>query len=166
MPDIRLPDGSVKKFDRPVTVAEIAQSIGAGLARAALAGMVDGKLVDTSYRVESDAEIRIVTDKALDAFAAAEPALDGPFDLAFVDAIKTEYPAYLDALLPRLAPGALVVADNVLQDGRVALDAPDGAVDESVRAIRVFNRRVLTDRRFVATIIPVGDGMLAAALRT
>jgi threonyl-tRNA synthetase len=63
MPDIRLPDGSVKKFDRPVTVAEIAQSIGAGLARAALAGMVNGKLVDTSFRVESDAEVRIVTDK-------------------------------------------------------------------------------------------------------
>ena len=63
MPDIRLPDGSVKNFDRPVTVAEIAQSIGAGLARAALAGMVNGKLVDTSFRVESDAEVRIVTDK-------------------------------------------------------------------------------------------------------
>ncbi|HXV11416.1 MAG TPA: threonine--tRNA ligase [Burkholderiales bacterium] len=63
MPDIRLPDGSVKKFDRPVTIAEIAQSIGAGLARAALAGTVNGKLVDTSHRVESDAEIRIVTDK-------------------------------------------------------------------------------------------------------
>ncbi len=63
MPDIRLPDGSVKKFDRPVTVAEIAQSIGAGLARAALAGKVNGKLVDTSHRVESDAEVRIVTDK-------------------------------------------------------------------------------------------------------
>jgi len=63
MPDIRLPDGSVKKFDRPVTVAEIAQSIGAGLARAVLAGMVNGTLVDTSYRIECDAEIRIVTDK-------------------------------------------------------------------------------------------------------
>src|SRR3970282_489186 len=63
MPDIRLPDGSVKNFDRPVTVAEIAQSIGAGLARAALAGMVNGKPVDTSFRVESDAEVRIVTDK-------------------------------------------------------------------------------------------------------
>lgn len=63
MPDIRLPDGSVKKFDRPVTVAEIAQSIGAGLARAALAGKVNGKLVDTSHRVESDAEVTIVTDK-------------------------------------------------------------------------------------------------------
>ena len=63
MPDIRLPDGSVKKFDRPVTVAEIAQAIGPGLARAALAGRVNGKLVDTSRRVDSDAEVAIVTDK-------------------------------------------------------------------------------------------------------
>ncbi len=63
MPDIRLPDGSVRKFDRPVTVAELAQSIGPGLARAALAGKVNGKLVDTSHRIESDAEVTIVTDK-------------------------------------------------------------------------------------------------------
>jgi len=63
MPDIRLPDGSVKKFDQPVTVAELAQSIGPGLARAALAGRVDGKLVDTSCRIESDAEVAIVTEK-------------------------------------------------------------------------------------------------------
>ena len=66
MPDIRLPDGSVKKFDRPVTVAEIAQAIGPGLARAALAGRVNGKLVDTSHRVDSDAEVSIVTDKDRD----------------------------------------------------------------------------------------------------
>ena len=63
MPDIRLPDGSVKKFDRPVTVAEIAQSIGPGLARAALAGRVNGRLVDTSHRLDIDAEVAIVTDK-------------------------------------------------------------------------------------------------------
>jgi len=63
MPNIRLPDGSIKNFDQPVTVAELAQSIGAGLARAALAGKVNGKLVDTSYRIESDAEAAIVTDK-------------------------------------------------------------------------------------------------------
>jgi len=63
MPNIRLPDGSTKSFPGPVTVAEIAQSIGAGLARAALAGRVNGKLVDTSYRVESDADVSIVTDK-------------------------------------------------------------------------------------------------------
>jgi threonyl-tRNA synthetase len=48
MPAIRLPDGSVKRFESPVTVAEIAAAIGPGLARAALAGKVDGKLVDTS----------------------------------------------------------------------------------------------------------------------
>ncbi|HEY8427650.1 MAG TPA: TGS domain-containing protein, partial [Sandaracinaceae bacterium] len=63
MPDIRLPDGTVRSYPAPVTVAEIAQSIGPGLARAALAGRVDGKLVDTSYRVEHDAEVAVVTDR-------------------------------------------------------------------------------------------------------
>ena len=63
MPDIRLPDGSVRKFDKPVTVAELAQAIGPGLARAALAGKVNGKLVDTSHRIESDAEVAIITEK-------------------------------------------------------------------------------------------------------
>jgi len=60
---IKLPDDAVKDFPGPVTVAEVAQAIGAGLARAALAGKVDGKLVDTSYRIESDAEVAIVTEK-------------------------------------------------------------------------------------------------------
>jgi threonyl-tRNA synthetase len=63
MPDIRLPDGAVKHFDAPLTVAEVAASIGPGLAKAALAGKVDGKVVDTSYRVDRDASVAIVTDK-------------------------------------------------------------------------------------------------------
>ncbi len=63
MPDIRLPDGAIKHFDAPVTVAEVAASIGPGLAKAALAGRVDGKLVDTSYRIDRDAGLAIVTDK-------------------------------------------------------------------------------------------------------
>jgi len=63
MPDIRLPDGSVKHFDAPVTVAQVAASIGPGLAKAALAGKVDGKLVDTSYEIDRDASLAIVTDK-------------------------------------------------------------------------------------------------------
>src|SRR6266849_1144534 len=63
MPNIRLPDGSSKSFPGPVTVAEIAASIGPGLARAALAGKVNGRLVDTSHRVESDAEVAIVTER-------------------------------------------------------------------------------------------------------
>jgi threonyl-tRNA synthetase len=63
MPNIRLPDGSSKSFPNPVTVAEVAQSIGAGLARAALAAKVNGKLVDTSFLVESDADLSIVTER-------------------------------------------------------------------------------------------------------
>ena len=60
---ITLPDNSQKSFDAPVTVAEVAASIGAGLARAALAGRVDGRLVDTSFRIDRDARLAIVTDK-------------------------------------------------------------------------------------------------------
>ncbi len=63
MPIVRLPDGSHKTFDKPVTVAEAAASIGAGLARAALAGRVDGKLVDTSYLIDRDADLAVVTEK-------------------------------------------------------------------------------------------------------
>ena len=63
MLNIRLPDGSTKSFPGPVTVAEIAQSIGPGLARAALAGRVNGRLVDTGFRIDADADVAIVTDK-------------------------------------------------------------------------------------------------------
>ena len=60
---VRLPDGSLKDFPGPVTVAEVAQSIGPGLAKAAIAGKVDGKLVDVSHRVDVDASVAIVTDR-------------------------------------------------------------------------------------------------------
>ncbi|HWZ71599.1 MAG TPA: threonine--tRNA ligase [Casimicrobiaceae bacterium] len=63
MPDVRLPDGAVKHFDAPVTVAEVASAIGPGLAKAALAGRIDGKLVDTSFVIDRDASLAIVTDK-------------------------------------------------------------------------------------------------------
>ena len=66
MPNITLPDGSIRQYDNAVTVAEVAASIGAGLARAALAGRVDGKLVDTSHRIERDIHLSIVTDKDAD----------------------------------------------------------------------------------------------------
>ena len=66
MVNIRLPDGSSRPFPGPVTVAELAQSIGPGLAKAALAGRVDGRLVDTSFKVDRDASVAIVTDKDKD----------------------------------------------------------------------------------------------------
>ncbi|MCL1619390.1 threonine--tRNA ligase [Ralstonia pseudosolanacearum] len=63
---ITLPDGSRREFPGPVTVAEVAQSIGAGLAKAALAGRIDGQLVDTSFRIEQNVDLAIVTDKDAD----------------------------------------------------------------------------------------------------
>ncbi len=63
MPAIRLPDGSIRQYDAPVSVAAVAASIGPGLAKAALAGKVDGKLVDTSFLIDGDGDLAIVTDK-------------------------------------------------------------------------------------------------------
>ncbi|CAB3764036.1 threonine--tRNA ligase [Paraburkholderia humisilvae] len=66
MVSIRLPDGSVRQYDHPVTVAEVAASIGPGLAKAALGGKLDGELVDTSALIDHDASLAIVTEKDAD----------------------------------------------------------------------------------------------------
>ena len=111
----------------------------------------------------ADERITVVGAKALEAFAAREPALDGPFDMAFIDALKPEYGAYLDALMDgRLAPRALVVADNVLWSGRVSGSRPAGVNDANTTALRRFCERVLGDARFRSSILPLGDGLLVA----
>ena len=111
-----------------------------------------------------DERIVVVNAAALEAFGAADPALEGPFDLVFIDALKDEYGAYLDAVLPRLAPGALIVADNVLWSGRTSGSRPSSPGD-GTDALRAFCARVLGDHRFTRTILPVGDGLLVAAWR-
>ena len=114
----------------------------------------------------ADERITVLSAPALEAFGRDEPALAGPFDLAFIDALKPEYQAYLEALVPRLAPGALVVADNVLWSGRASGARPSRSDDERVVALRAFDAAVLGDIRFHATILPVGDGLLIASLRS
>ena len=63
MPNVTLPDGTVKSYDQSLTVAEVASSIGSGLAKAAIAGEVDGQLVDTSFTIENDSDVAIITNK-------------------------------------------------------------------------------------------------------
>ena len=63
---ITLPDGAQRQFAEPVTVAGVAASIGPGLAKSALAGRVDGRLVDSSHLIQADAQVAIVTDKDVD----------------------------------------------------------------------------------------------------
>ena len=113
----------------------------------------------------ADDRIAVVNRPALDAFADHDPQLGGPFDLAFIDALKSEYRGYVEALLPRLSPGALVVADNVLWSGRVSGARETDPDDTSTNALREFNQWLLRDPRFSAMILPVGDGLLVARLR-
>ena len=101
MPDIRLPDGAIKHFDAPVTVAQVAASIGPGLAKAALAGRVDGKLVDTSYTIDQDAVLAIVTDK--------DP--DG------VELLRHSTAHLLAYAVKELFPDAQVTIGPVIEDG-------------------------------------------------
>ena len=63
MPNVTLPDGSVKSYDQSLTVAEVASSIGSGLAKAAIAGEIDGQMVDTSFMIENDSDLAIITNK-------------------------------------------------------------------------------------------------------
>ncbi len=84
---------------------------------------------------------------------------DGSFDLAFLDADKPGYPAYLDPLATLLRPGGLLIADNVLWGGRVADEAIH---DPETVGIRHFNAALAADGRFAPTTIPVNDGMTLA----
>jgi threonyl-tRNA synthetase len=101
MPNIRLPDGSVKAFSGTVTVAEVAAAIGPGLARAALAGRVNGKLVDVSHRIERDAEVSIVTDR----------------DREGIEIIRHSTAHLLAYAVKELFPEAQVTIGPVIEDG-------------------------------------------------
>jgi threonyl-tRNA synthetase len=101
MPSIRLPDGSLKTFDKPVTVAEVAASIGAGLARAALAGRVDGKLVDTSFVIDHDTDLSVVTEK----------------DAEGIDILRHSTAHLLAHAVKELYPDAQVTIGPVIEDG-------------------------------------------------
>jgi caffeoyl-CoA O-methyltransferase len=84
--------------------------------------------------------------------------LDGPFDLVFIDADKLGYLDYYEAVLPKLSARGLIVVDNVLWSGRVAV-APSEQDSESTTALRVFNDHVATDERVVSVMLSVRDGI-------
>jgi len=101
MISVRLPDGSQRQFEAPVTVAQVASSIGAGLAKAALAGKVDGKVVDTSYLIDHDADLAIVTDK----------------DPEGIDVIRHSTAHLLAYAVKELFPDAQVTIGPVIENG-------------------------------------------------
>jgi predicted O-methyltransferase YrrM len=90
-------------------------------------------------------------------------ALEGGFDMAFIDGVKTQYGQYFDSLLPLLRPGALLAVDNVLMSGTVAEGHSDGHwSDEQIERARAFNEMLLSHDQLSGSITPVGDGVLLA----
>jgi len=153
MPVVTLPDGSQRSFDHPVTVDEVAASIGSGLRKAALAGRVNGKLVDTSYVIDGDANLSIITDK--------DP--DG------VDVIRHSTAHLLAQAVKELFPEAQVTIGPVIEDGfyydfsykrpftTEDLAAIEGKMTELVKADQKVSRRVMPRDEAVKFFTGLGE---------
>lgn len=140
MPVVTLPDGSQRRFDHPVTVDEVAADIGAGLRKAALAGRVNGKLVDTSHLISSDVDLAIVTDR----------------DPAGLEVIRHSTAHLLAQAVKQLFPEAQVTIGPVIEDGfyydfaykrpftTEDLAAIEARMQELAKADLKVSRRVLT----------------------
>jgi len=130
MPAITLPDGSQKKFDHPVSVMEIARDIGPGLAKATLAGEVDGRLRDASHVIDGDARVRIITAK----------------DPEGLDVIRHSTAHLLAQAVERLYPEAQVTIGPVIENGFYYDFAyPPGFTMDDLDRIAAEMRRIVKD---------------------
>jgi threonyl-tRNA synthetase len=168
MVNVQLPDGSIRSFEQPVTIAEVAANIGPGLAKATLAGKVDGKLVDSSFRIEHDSKLEIVTEKHADAldivrhstahlmaqatqrlFPKAQvtigPVVDNGFyyDFAFERAFTPEDLAAIEAEMTRIVAESLPVQRSLM--------AKDDAIAFFKGKGETFKAEIIDD------IIPPGE---------
>ena len=152
-------------------VLEIGTFTGVGALTMAAALPHDGRVTTLEVDVENAAiarrhidsspvghRVELIVGDALETIAS----LEGPFDLVWMDALKSEYPAYYDAVLPKLAELGVIVADNLFRAGG-ALDPTD---DEPGNVgIREFARRVQDDERVHNVLLTIGDGVMLAWLR-
>ncbi|QBC32183.1 MULTISPECIES: threonine--tRNA ligase [Pandoraea] len=153
MISVRLPDGSQRQYEAPLTVAQVAGSIGTGLAKAALAGRVDGKLVDTSYLIERDVSLAIVTDKDADG----------------LDVIRHSTAHLLAYAVKELFPEAQVTIGPVIENGFYYdfafhraftpedLDAIEKKMHELARKDEPVTREVLSRDDAVRLFLSMGE---------
>ncbi|MGI4847781.1 MAG: threonine--tRNA ligase [Janthinobacterium lividum] len=153
MVSVRLPDGSRRQFDNPVTVAQVAASIGSGLAKAALAGKVDGNVVDTSFLIDKDADLAIITDK----------------DAEGLDVVRHSMAHLLAYAVKELFPDAQVTIGPVIENGFYYdfsykrpftpedLTAIEKKMGELARKDEPVTRRVLPRDEAVAFFKSIGE---------
>jgi caffeoyl-CoA O-methyltransferase len=156
-------------------VLEVGTAIGVSTLYLARALPADGRIVSfeinedrqaVARRYLGEAGVLSRVDLRLKDARQGLREVDGGFDMAFIDGVKAQYGDYFDGLLPLLRSGAVLAVDNVLMAGLVAGGRSDGRwSDEQIAAARAFNQRLLGHEQLVATITPVGDGVLVAVKR-
>ncbi|NJB86282.1 putative O-methyltransferase YrrM [Lewinella marina] len=154
----------LSKLKQPRRILEIGTFT--GYATLCLAeGLAPGGRIDT---IEGDPEIALLARRHFAHSPFADritlhqgqarhllPTLPGSFDLVFLDGDKRGYPAYLSALVDRLSPGGLLLADNVLWDGKAGRSTPD----RTARKLREYNEMVVSDPRLESVTLPIRDGL-------
>lgn len=153
-------------------VIEVGTAIGVSTLYLARALPADGKVVSFEIDEQRQRAAREYLDRAgvldrtdlrLEDARQGLRQLEGTFEMAFIDGVKTEYGEYFESLLPLLAPGAVLAVDNVLMGGAVAEGRSDGRWSEQqIAGARAFNERLLSHPQLTGTITPVGDGVLVA----
>jgi threonyl-tRNA synthetase len=146
MIEVTLPDGSKRPFDHPVTVQDVAASIGAGLAKATLAGKVDGKLVDAGFPIEHDASVQIVTEKSPEA----------------LEILRHSTAHLMGQAVQRLFPGAQVTIGPVIDNGfyyDFAYERP--FTPEDLPAIEAEMHKIVAEQLPVARSVKSRDEAVA-----
>jgi caffeoyl-CoA O-methyltransferase len=156
-------------------VVEVGTAIGVSTLHLARAVGAGGSVISFEIDAERHAAARTYltragvidrTDLRLNDAAEGLRGLEGSVDMAFLDGLKGDYPEHFELILARLRPGGVVAIDNVLLTGTVAAGRGDGYwTDEHVERMREFNRRLVSDPRLDATVLPVGDGVAVAVRR-
>lgn len=157
-------------------ILEVGTAIGVSTLYLARALPPDGQIVSFEIDPERQEAARRYLERAAvldradlrlqDAREGLRELADERFDMAFIDGVKAQYGEYFELLLPLLAPGGLLVVDNVLMSGTVAEGRSDGHwTDDQIAGARAFNERLLAHEQLTGTLTPVGDGVLIAIKR-
>ncbi|MBN7811734.1 O-methyltransferase [Algoriphagus sp. H41] len=158
------------KMLRPKTILEIGTYTGYSGICLARGLRHDGKLITLDINDELETMVRGFFDESglasqidylLGNAREIIPALDGPFDMVFIDADKFYYSDYFDLVIDKVAPGGIILADNVLWSGKILVEEGQ-KIDKDTRALLDFNQKVQNDPRVENVLLPIRDGVLMA----
>lgn len=160
----------IVKIKRPEKILEIGTFTGYS-AIAMASGLGEGGLLDT---IDIDEEKKAVVEEYIGRAGLKEKInlhmghavsvlekLNGPYDIVFIDADKKNYSLYFDLVIGKMNPGGLILADNTLWSGKVV----EESADESTRALKDYNEKVINDERVESILLPVRDGIMVSLVR-